>query len=167
MLALLQDLVRHKVWANASLLKPIRVLETAAQDEELRKLLHHILLANRFWFLLTIGAPFDAKAESRIPNSLDDLTAAFRKTHTRELDWVSQLQESEITRLLDTPYIPGHKFSVGEAAMQICLHSHGHRCQCATRLRLLGGEPPTMDFILWAKDRPEADWSWLPAATRI
>ena len=162
MLALLQDLVRHKVYANASLLKSIREHEAAARDEELRKLLHHILLANRFWFLLTVGAPFDAEAESQAPDSLDDLTAAFRATHARELDWVSQMQESEITRLLETPYIPGHKFSVGEAAMQVCLHSHGHRCQCATKLRSLGGEPPPMDFILWVKERPAANWSWLP-----
>jgi uncharacterized damage-inducible protein DinB len=163
MLALLQDLVRHKVYANASLLKAIREHEAAARDEELRKLLHHILLANRFWFLLTIGAPFDAEAESRIPNSVDAVAAAFRETHTRELDWISQLQESELTRFLETPNLPGYKFSVAEAAMQVCMHSHGHRCQCATRLRSLGGLPPTMDFILWVKDHPAPDWSWLPA----
>lgn len=163
MLALLQDVVRHKVYANASLLKAICQHEMAARDEELRKLLHHILLANRFWFSLTVGAPFDAEAESRIPDSLDALTAGFRETHIRELDWVSQLQESEITRFLETPHIPGYKFSVAEAAMQVCLHSHGHRCQCATRVRLLGGVPPTMDFILWVRERPAADWSWLLA----
>jgi uncharacterized damage-inducible protein DinB len=39
------------------------------------------------------------------------------------------------------------------------MHSHGHRAQCATRLRLLGGTPPAMDFILWLKDRPVPDWS--------
>ena len=161
MLALLQDLVRHKVHANASLLKAIRQHEIAAGDEELRKLLHHTLLANRFWFLLTVGAPFDAEAESRIPDSLDVLITAFRETHIRELDWISQLQESELARLLETPHISGHKFSVAEATMQVCMHSHGHRCQCATRLRFLGGVPPTMDFILWVRDRTAADWSWL------
>ena len=142
MLSLLQDAVRHKIYANASLLKAIREHETAARDEELRKLLHHTLLANRFWFLLTIGTPFDAEAESRIPDSLDALAGSFRETHIRELEWVSQLQESEVTRLLETPYMSGYKFSVAEAAMQVCMHSHGHRCQCATRLRLLGGVPP-------------------------
>lgn len=163
MLALLQDVVRHKVYANACLLKAIRQHEAAARDEELWKLLHHILLANRFWFLLTVGDPFDSKAESRLPDSLDALTRGFRETHIRELDWVSQLQESEVTRFLETPYISGFKFSVAEAAMQVCMHSHGHRCQCATRLRSLGGVPPSMDFILWLKERPAADWSWLLA----
>jgi uncharacterized damage-inducible protein DinB len=162
MLTLLQDIVCHKVHANASLLKAIREHEAAARDEELRKLLHHILLANRFWFLLTVGAAFDAGTEGHIPESLDPLIHAFRETHRRELEWVSRLRESELMRSLETPHIPGHKFSILEAAMQVCLHSQGHRSQCATRLRLLGGLPPTTDFILWVMQRPAPDWSWFP-----
>lgn len=41
---MLQDLIHHNGYANASLLKAIRQHETAAQDPELWKLLHHILL---------------------------------------------------------------------------------------------------------------------------
>ena len=48
--------------------------------------------------------------------------------------------------------------SVVQAMMQVCLHSHGHRAQCAVRLRLLGGTPPNMDFILWLKERPAPNW---------
>lgn len=49
---MLRDLIHHKGYANASLLKAIRQHEPAAQDPELRKLLHHITLANRFWLRL-------------------------------------------------------------------------------------------------------------------
>ena len=42
--------------------------------------------------------------------------------------------------------------------MQVAMHSLGHRAQCATRLRALGGNPPNTDFILWLKERPAADW---------
>ena len=52
MLALLQDLVRHKAHANASLLRAVRNHEAAARDTEIRALLHHVILANRFWFSL-------------------------------------------------------------------------------------------------------------------
>lgn len=159
MLAMLQDLVRHKVHANAALLKAIRQSEAAAQDQELRKTLHHILLANRFWFSLALGVAFDAGIESQIPESLEAITARYRETHSQELEWVSQLQESDLARSLETPYIPGRQFSLAQASMQVCMHSHGHRSQCATRLRLVGGIPPAMDFILWLKDRPAPDWS--------
>src|SRR5215469_18114688 len=59
MLPMIRDLVQHKWHANAALLKAIRQHDKAAQDEELRKLLHHILLANRFWLMLSLGWQFD------------------------------------------------------------------------------------------------------------
>jgi uncharacterized damage-inducible protein DinB len=45
--------------------------------------------------------------------------------------------------------------------MQICLHSHGHRAQSASRLRALGVTPPPTDYILWVMERPNPEW---PAA---
>jgi uncharacterized damage-inducible protein DinB len=39
------------------------------------------------------------------------------------------------------------------------MHSHFHRGQNATRLRELGGEPPTTDYIFWLwKGRPKPVW---------
>jgi uncharacterized damage-inducible protein DinB len=158
MLAMLQDLVQHQGFANASLLKAIRVHEAAAHDDELRKLLHHILLANRYWLMLILGMPFDREAEAQMPESLEAIAARYQETHTLELDWISRAQESDLARTLETPFIPGRRFSVAQALMQVCLHSQGHRAQCAARLRLLGGTPPAMDFILWLTDRPAAEW---------
>jgi uncharacterized damage-inducible protein DinB len=74
------------------------------------------------------------------------------------MEWLAQVQEPELERILETPYIPDFSCSVAQAMMQVCLHSHGHRAQIAVRLRLLGGIPLNMDFILWLKDRPAPDW---------
>jgi uncharacterized damage-inducible protein DinB len=159
MLAMLRDLVQHKAHANASLLSAIRKHERAAQDEELRKLLHHILLANRFWLHLSLGQPFALEEESALPDSLATVARQYRDTHAQEWEWISRIQEPDLAKRLETPFIQGHTFSVAEGLIQVCMHSQGHRSQCATRLRLLGGTPPAMDFILWLKQRPAADWS--------
>jgi uncharacterized damage-inducible protein DinB len=158
MIDLLHDLIRHKAYANAALLKAIRPHEPAAQAPELRKLLHHIILADRFWLLLTLGRPFLQEEESPVPESLEAIAARYRETHTQELEWWSGLRESDLARTLETSFIPGHQYSIAQAAMQVCMHSHGHRAQCAARLRLLGGTPPAMDFVLWLKERPAPDW---------
>ncbi|HYE72440.1 MAG TPA: DinB family protein [Blastocatellia bacterium] len=155
---MLQDLIHHKRCANVSLLKAIRQHEPAAQDPELRKLLHHIILANRFWLCLIRGLPFALEEESQVPDSLKAIAALYQETHAREVEWIAQAQEAELARLVETPFIPGQSYTVAQALMQVCLHSHGHRAQCATRLRLLGGTPPNMDFILWLKERPALDW---------
>ena len=53
---------------------------------------------------------------------------------------------------------PGGGCSIAHAYVQVCMHSQGHRSQCATRLRSLGGKPPVTDFIVWLKDRPAPNW---------
>ena len=69
MIGMFQDLVRHKAYANASLLSAIRRNGKAADDAALRTLLHHIILANRFWLLSCLGQPFAIDEESRVPGS--------------------------------------------------------------------------------------------------
>ncbi|MGE0126814.1 MAG: DinB family protein [Blastocatellales bacterium] len=155
---MLKDLIHHKGYANASLLKAVRQHETTANDAELRKLLHHIILADRFWQSLILSLPFAVEEESRLPESLETIAAQYRETHTREIDWVAQAGESDLARVLETPYIPDFSCSVAQALMQVCMHSHGHRAQCSASLRLLGVVPPNMDFILWLKDRPAPSW---------
>src|SRR5258708_1393411 len=159
MITMLQDLIRHQGHANASLLRAIRTHEIAAHDQELRRLMHHVLLSNRFWLPLTLGQPFALETESQVPESPGILADRFKETHAQELAWILQVQEPDLARRLETPFIPERSFSVEEAWMQVCMHSHGHRSQCATRLRMLGGAPPSLDFILWLNDRPAADWS--------
>ena len=158
MLALLRDLVQHKAHANAAMLAAVGQHSAAASDEELRNLLHHILLANRFWLMLFLGRPFVAEAESKVPEALGGIVSLYRDTHVLEAEWLVQIQESELDRKVETPFLPGRSFSVAEGLMQVCMHSQGHRSQCSPRLRLLGGKPPSMDFILWLKDRPAPTW---------
>ena len=155
---MLRDLIDHKWYANAALLKAIRGIEKAAQDEELRKLFHHILLANRFWLMLSLQRPFVREKESKVPESLEALIADYQNTCAEEQDWLTQINEVDLERRLDSPFIPGTSFSVAQAMMQVCMHSQGHRSQAATRLRSLGATPPMLDFILWLKERAQPAW---------
>ena len=53
MLEMLRDLVAHKGYADAALLTAIRRSASVASDPEVWELLHHMLLANRFWWVTT------------------------------------------------------------------------------------------------------------------
>src|SRR5262245_57023747 len=132
MLSLLRDLTDHKGYANAALLTAIRQHGAACSDAALRTLVHHILVANRFWLLTFLSEPFHSNEESRIPGSLDALVANYRATHEREVGWLSSIRESELERTLEGPLIPGGCCSVSDALIQVSLHSQGHRSQCAT-----------------------------------
>jgi uncharacterized damage-inducible protein DinB len=154
---MIQDLVHHKWYANAALLGAILTNQTAAQDEELRKLFHHILIANRYWLFLILAKDF-APEEGRVPDTMDELIAKYKETEVLEMEWLSHCSETDLERSVETPFLSGQSFSVAQAVIQVCMHSLGHRAQCAARLRSLGGAPPTTDFILWLKDRPAPAW---------
>lgn len=155
----LQDLVQHKWYANARLLTAVRQAPAAVQDKQLRELLHHILLANRFWLKLSQGVPFSPESEWQVPESLDALVTQYKETYAEEAAWVMQLTDLELERQLQASYFKGHTFSVEEGIVQICLHSQGHRAQVAIRLRELGGTPPSLDFVIWLKDdQPPIVW---------
>ena len=156
--AIVEDLVRHKWHANAAYLAAVGSNQAAGQDEELRKLFHHILVSNRFWLFLTLGREFDREIETKVPDALDPLIERYKETWALEMEWLLRSNDSELNRRVATPRLPGQTFTVAEVFMQTCLHSHGHRAQSASRLRSFGVTPPGTDFVLWVKDRPNPQW---------
>ena len=84
--------------------------------------------------------------------------SSFRATHEREIAWLGTASDAGLSRTLENALIPGGRCLVSEAVMQVCLHSQGHRAQCATMLRVLGGTPPATDFVLWRIDRRPPAW---------
>jgi len=85
---------------------------------------------------------------------LAGLIEQFKVTEHLESEWLSTAVESDLERMLQTRSSRlGVDVPVRQAILQICMHTQGHRTQCATRLRLLGGTPPGTDFVLWVKDQ--------------
>jgi uncharacterized damage-inducible protein DinB len=158
MVEMLRDLVAHKGHANAAMLTAIRQHPPAAADPELWELLHHILVANRFWLLTMLKLPFVYEDEARSSASLDALIQRYGSTQAQEEAWLETATEGDLARILEDDLIPNGQCSVSQAFIQVCLHSHGHRAQCAKLLRRHGGVPPSMDFILWLTSRPRAEW---------
>jgi uncharacterized damage-inducible protein DinB len=162
MLETLRDLVAHKGYANAALLGAIAQNVAAADDRDVTDLLHHVLLANRFWLLTVSGAPFVLEDEARPSSSFDALVQRFAATQDQESAWLATATDRDLERDLEDAQIPGGRCSVAQAWLQVCLHSHGHRAQCAKLLRRHGVVPPTLDFILWLATRPAAVWPGTP-----
>ena len=155
---MMEELIRHKWHANAAYLAAVCSNEAARQDEELRKLFHHILVSNRFWLFLTLGREFEREKETQMPDALDFLIEGYKRTWDLEMEWLPRSNDSELNRRVATPRLPGQTFTVAEVFMQTCLHSHAHRAQSAGRLRSFGITPPGTDFVLWVKDRPDPEW---------
>ena len=157
MLELLRDLIAHKGHATAAVLAAVRGSDPASTDGELLDLLHHVLVANRFWICAVRGVPFVAAREASVPQTLVSLLEAFRATEDEELTWMAAATEANCAATPTDPLIPGGECSVGEAFTQVCMHSHAHRAQIAKLLRRHGVVPPQTDFILWLAERRQSE----------
>ena len=153
MLEMLRDLVSHNGYANAAMLEAIQQNDAAVGDAELCDMLHHILVANRFWLLTILGLPFPVEEESRLSASFEALIERYRATQEQQSVWLAGATESELARVLHSASVPGGTCSVAQAFTQVCMHSHGHRAQCAKLLRRHGSAPPMTDVILWLAAR--------------
>jgi uncharacterized damage-inducible protein DinB len=93
--------------------------------------------------------------------AMSDLKKYGREGLAQLKDFVKTLDPARAEEFTEVPWFkPPAKITVRQALTQAAMHSHYHRGQNATRLRELGGVPPTTDFILWLhKGQPDAIWT--------
>lgn len=159
MIDMINDLFQHQAWADAAILQAVRTTPEAAKDEKIRATLHHMVMVQRAFLSLFLQRTFDIQKEMQAPESLDDLERLFRDTHDEEVSSVSALREADLTRVVEMPWIEGARPSLAQALMQVVMHSQNHRGQCLSRLRAIGGAPPTLDFVLWLTHRSAPVWT--------
>ncbi|HEY1987439.1 MAG TPA: DinB family protein [Terracidiphilus sp.] len=153
---LLESLFLHQAWADATLLAAVGAHAEAVGDEGLRKLLHHMVTVQRFYLARIAARPFDRAREAEVQLSSGELMELFKQTHAEALALVHGITESGLERRFGP--VLQTEFTVAEGLTQIVMHSQNHRGQCLMRLREMVGKAPTLDYILWARERPAADW---------
>ncbi len=84
----------------------------------------------------------------------------FKGTHAEALALVHGITESELEQRFELPILKT-EFTVAEGLTQMVMHSQNHRGQRLMCVREMVGKAPTLDYVLWAKERPGADWGWL------
>lgn len=106
-------------------------------------MLLHFLVANRYWLFLALGWKFVREDEMHIPRQSCRSDRAVQADRVPR-DGVAFERPSQTSGARS---MPGVRISVAQAAIQACLLSLGHRAQCTTRLRSLGGIPAGMAWV--------------------
>lgn len=160
---MLRDLYGHQRWADAELWRAIGGHAAARDDKAIRDRLHHIVLVQRafLWMVGDRREPFAVTKPDEF-QSFDALQAYAREHHDCLAPYIAEVSDGRLAESIEVPWFkdPPLTLTVAEALTQAALHSQHHRGQNATRLRELGGEPPTVDYIVWVwKGRPDPAWS--------
>lgn len=158
MTGLLKDLLGHQAWADAMFFHAWGK-SGFTEDPELRTRTSHLVdVQEAFLTILKGGTP---PAEEAPMGLLPDLMHRCQSAHEAFRALGRGLDEASLARVVQVPWFPDPPclISVGEALMQVCLHSQHHRAQNMTRLKALGGGAKNVDYIIWLwKQRPEPRW---------
>jgi uncharacterized damage-inducible protein DinB len=161
----LKELYAHMQWADASVWRAVLISDAARSDTKLRELFHHLHLVQHAFLHAWRGEASNTFPAFADVESLREWGRSYYSEIFRHLD---TLTEEQISKPAELPWEEivaqqiGQKperISLRETLLQVPLHSLYHRGQINLRLRAVGGEPPTVDFIVWAwLGKPEAVW---------
>ena len=154
MLEMLRDLMGHEAWADGRLLRAVHDCQGAWEDVALSEKLHHIHAVQLAYLRLLQDEPVDWEELQRPFSSFEQFHTSISRYHKQAAALGNSLRSNELEKPVIFP-IPGEderRSSLGEALLQVVMHSHYHRAQIATRLRELSGQPPLTDFIIWIWD---------------
>lgn len=155
----LRDLLAHSEWANAVFFHAWD-RSPARDHEEMRRRLDHLVgVQEGFLTLLRGGAPGGPRPGP--PDTFDSLKTRAVASHADLRAFAARLDAAGLARTVTVPWFPAPPctITVGEALVQVAMHSQHHRGQCMTRLKDLGGEPKNVDWIIWLwKAKPEGRW---------
>jgi uncharacterized damage-inducible protein DinB len=160
MLALLRDMLAHAEWANAVFFhtwgkSPCR------DHEEMRRRVDHIIGVQQ-GFLSILRGEGPVWPPDGPPPAFDDLKTRALASHAALRDLAGNLDAEGLSRTVRIPWFPDPPcvITVGDALVQVAMHTQHHRGQCMTRLKDLGGEPKNVDWIIWLwKQKPQGRWN--------
>jgi uncharacterized damage-inducible protein DinB len=162
----LRDMYRHMEWADASVWRAVFGSESATGDQKLKDYFYHLHLVQRAfitaWRQEPANAPFPIFEDMRAVHE-------WGRSYYKEIFvYLDQVSDEEISQTMQLPWVElvtqqlGHlpaPITIGETMLQVPLHSLYHRGQINARLREVGGEPPTVDYIIWIwREKPAASW---------
>ena len=161
-----RDLLTHMEWADAHTWRSVRDLHAAQTDPRLRYLLHHMHIVQVVYMQAWRGDPFVVTELASYPD-LSCLREWTKTYYPMARALAGTVDESIFDQPVDFPWSHMIEEQFGtvtpatfaESAWQVFSHTTYHRGQVATRVRELGGEPPTVDYLVWVwQGRPAADW---------
>ena len=161
------SLLNHMKWADAEVWKKVLSFSASENDERIKKLLYHLHQVQYAFCFLWNELPMEIPK----PDEFADLKsiAKWGFAYQQKLnDFLSSPKSDEKDKVVQIPWSIFIERKIGkkvipatleETMMQVTSHSTYHRGQINTRFRELGGEPASVDLIVWIwLDKPKADW---------
>ncbi len=166
----IRELFQYMHWADAEVWRAVSETAKAAGDTLLRARLFHLHTVQHGFLAVWQRIPIDF---NHLPkpedfSNLRELAGYGADYHKKVTEYLTDLKEADMNATSNLPWVPVVEAKFGKTLqsttlwdnlIQVAMHTQHHRGQVNTRVRELGGEPPTIDFIAWAwHGKPDAKW---------
>jgi uncharacterized damage-inducible protein DinB len=143
-------LCAYNAWANDSLIQSLRSQNIS--DEQIVKLLSHVILSESSWMLRL-------KSEDNINKNIWkvlNISECFRMSHENSKaysDYIKEKSENDFERLITYKNTKGIEYtsSIEDILTHVFFHSAYHRAQVAKEMHRLGKEPAYTDYIHYTR----------------
>jgi uncharacterized damage-inducible protein DinB len=164
----LAGLVQQMEWADAYIWSIVLASSTSANDTRLLTTVHHIHNTQHLFRQAWSNEPLQSRDPPEFLAARDLATWA-REIHVTIRTFLARLDPAVLDSDFREPWTgqfearfprPAAPHTLAESVVQVVLHTAHHRGQACSRLRELGCQPPTVDFIVWLwAGKPAPDWS--------
>jgi len=161
----LKNLFNQMMWADTEVWKKVLRLPATENDERIKKLLYHLHQVQYAYFFLCDEHP-PKIPKSEVFTNLKSIALWGREYQEKMNLFLSSEMTSEM--VIEIPWSKFMERKIGkkivpatfeEMMLQVASHSTYHRGQINTRFRELGGDPASVDFIVWVwLGKPEVNW---------
>jgi uncharacterized damage-inducible protein DinB len=168
-LGLIRELFDYTTWADSMVWRAVLAHEPARTDVALVGYLRHIHMVQHAFLLAWRGeSPEPAWRQGSTIMEAAALWRWAQPFYEEAGALIASLDQDALARPMVMPWAGpyeaklGRPFAVtslGDTMFQVVSHSTYHRGQVNARLRAVGGEPPTVDHIVWTwfgRPAPEA-----------
>ncbi|HJQ70910.1 MAG TPA: DinB family protein [Blastocatellia bacterium] len=161
-----RELFAYSAWADALVWSAVLGDANASSDARVRDYLFHTHLVQNLFLKVWRGDALEAFPKE--PPPLASILALAQSTYGELTPFLRELGEQSLGAIVKLPWAgmitkgmgkePAAS-TLGETMLQVVNHSTYHRGQVNSRLRELGGTPPSTDYIAWVLlAKPEAAW---------
>lgn len=150
-------LLKHMLWADNEVWKKMLEIPEAQNDKRIKDLLFHLHQVQYAFYFLWNELPLEIPK----PEEFLDLKSIAKwgfEYQQKLIEFLAADKANEKEKIIQIPWsvflerktkqkvVPA---TLEETMLQVASHSSYHRGQINTRFKELGGEPASVDFIVW------------------
>lgn len=145
------SMYEHLAWANQRILQALQAEDN--ENQEIRRLFSHILLAEKVWMtrLKGLNHTHNPLWSDQDLAACEKLALENEKSYT---EFLNRLAHSDLDQWVPYTNSKGQSFTntVRDILVHVALHGQYHRGQINHRLRMEHGQPVNVDFITYVRE---------------